>query len=422
MLLYLAIFLIAIEVCLKSLVRSLRSDFQWLITASHDTCKMPDPESAARFFQKGFDDELGWDRKPNTQKIEVVKTIGEYRPNAKQAGYKINACGARHNPSHEEWPIRISTYGDSFAFSRHVDDNESWQWHLSELTKSNVINFGVGNYGADQALLRFMRKHVHKPAPITILMVVPETISRVVNVWKHYSEYGNLLGFKGRYKVNSMGQLNWLPNPIQSLNDYSKIRERAEHIQSNDDCYQMKFKKDLLKQPYILSIARRPQRHLRLLSLLIKRKRELNKKSIRENVVNAPWSFILEQNRKFIKRLYGSTHHQELLRKIVLKFRDEAARRGTTPVFVMTPYLHDLYDYRRANAFYKPFTDGLKGELSTLDLTDSLSREKRLEELYVSNFFGAHLSPKGNQLVAEKIHNFLLQENLLHLEKASTNL
>ncbi len=41
----------------------------------------------------------------------------------------------------------------SFVFSRQVEDDETWQHFLSRLSHSNVLNFGVGNYGFDQALL-----------------------------------------------------------------------------------------------------------------------------------------------------------------------------------------------------------------------------------------------------------------------------
>lgn len=38
---------------------------------------------------------------------------------------------------------------------REVNDNETIQYFLSNLTNSFVSNYGVGNYGLDQAVLRF---------------------------------------------------------------------------------------------------------------------------------------------------------------------------------------------------------------------------------------------------------------------------
>ena len=67
------------------------------------------------------------------------------------------------------------------------------------MTQTNVLNFGVGNYGMDQAYLRLKREYDKNRTEIVILAVVPETIVRVLNVYKHYYEYGNTFGFKPRF-------------------------------------------------------------------------------------------------------------------------------------------------------------------------------------------------------------------------------
>ncbi len=418
---FLSIFVafVAFEILSEWMIKWLRSDFQWLITKDSDLFACPNKESAKRFFESSFDKELGWDRKPNTQKKEIVKTIGEYRPNAIETSYSINSQGARNNKGHEALPVLVSSYGDSFAFSRHVNDDETWQWFLSEKTRTNVLNFGVGNYGADQALLRFKRHHEESPAAITLFMVVPETISRVLNIWKHYSEYGNLLGFKGRYKLESSGTLDWINNPIHSIDDYDNIQSIASGIQKEDDCYKLRFKKDLLKRPYLLNILKRPNRHLRLLYLLFKRKRELKRANAKESVINAPWAFILQQNREFIKTLYASSRHRSLLKKILIAFKHAAIERGTKPVFIMAPYLHDLYDANDGRCAYQSFIEELSLELPVLDLTTHMVQLDNFEELYVSDFFGAHFSPKGNKIAAEKIYEFLTSSKYLDKLKVS---
>ncbi len=64
---------------------------------------------------------------------------------------------------------------------------------------NGVDNFGVGNYGFDQALLRLERELPSLECRVVIMGVVPETISRVQSYWKHYFEYGNTLAFKPRF-------------------------------------------------------------------------------------------------------------------------------------------------------------------------------------------------------------------------------
>jgi hypothetical protein len=134
--------IVLLEVGTYTLVHYLRKEFQWLITPS-DFSPVIDKKGLDKFIGHGYDAELGWVRKPNTEKEEAGKH-GVTR-------YHIDEKGRRSNPGHETWPKIISCYGDSFVFCRQVNDNETFEWYLSEMTKTDVLNFGVGNYGLDQA-------------------------------------------------------------------------------------------------------------------------------------------------------------------------------------------------------------------------------------------------------------------------------
>lgn len=149
---YFAVYIL-LEIASCLLINYLRKGFQWLIT-SHDEYPVLDPKGLRKFIEHGYDSELGWIRKPNTEKEE----IGKYG----KTQYHINHIGSRRNPGHEEQPKAIACYGDSFAFARQVNDNETFEWHLSEMTRTNVLNFAVGNYGLDQALLRLKREYPKK--------------------------------------------------------------------------------------------------------------------------------------------------------------------------------------------------------------------------------------------------------------------
>ena len=141
--------LIILEIIAFITVYRLRKSFQWLITSA-DEMPILDSEGLEKFFKHGYDQELGWERKPNTSH----KENGRYG----QTSYKINEIGSRYNPGNEELDSIISFYGDSFTFCRQVNDNETIQWYLSELTNFGVLNFGVGNYGVDQAFLKMKRE------------------------------------------------------------------------------------------------------------------------------------------------------------------------------------------------------------------------------------------------------------------------
>ena len=141
---------LVMEILSYFLIKSLKKSFQWLVTPEDEHPEFS-REGLKKFISHGYDPELGWVRKPNTEKDEIGK-FGITK-------YHIGKNGSRSNPGHERFPKKISFYGDSFIFGRQVNDSETCQWHLSEITKTNVLNFGVGNYGMDQAFLRLKREY-----------------------------------------------------------------------------------------------------------------------------------------------------------------------------------------------------------------------------------------------------------------------
>lgn len=401
----------ATEIIFAVLVHWLRRDFQWLITGQ-DESPVLDREGLKKFIAHGYDPELGWDRKPNTSKQEEVKTLGEDRSKIALSSYHINEDGARLNPGHENLPVMISTFGDSFAFSRHVNDDQTWQWHLSELTQTNVTNFGVGNYGLDQALLKMKREWTERSAKIVVMMVVPETISRILNIWKHYSEYGNTFGFKGRF-IEKAGKLTWLRNPVISEDDFARLHDLLPEIQKQDECYARKFRKDVLKFPYLLHILKNPFRHLPLIGSLIIRKIFKVLKLKNEAVVNKPWGRVLARNFALTKELYRDPSACSLLKALVIEFKRLAESKDAVPIFAFVPYLHDLYEFKKGPSYYASFINSIQEELLTLDFGKIFLDVPQPESLYVSSFYGAHFSDAGNRKAAEAVYQLCLQQQLL---------
>ena len=133
------------EVFIRNKILKANKIFQWMIVAKDERPNFS-KNGLQKFFQHGYDSELGWVRKPLTEHEEIGK-------NGKTI-WHIDKNGARNNPIIGFKEGKISCYGDSFTFARQVNDNETWNYYLSELTKTNIQNFGVGNYGIDQSLLR----------------------------------------------------------------------------------------------------------------------------------------------------------------------------------------------------------------------------------------------------------------------------
>ena len=138
--------------------------------------------------------------------------------------WTINEFGARTNPGFDFKISTISCYGDSFTFCRQVNDDETWEYHLSKLQNTNVKNFGVGNYGLDQTILRLKREYPKNKTKIVIVGVVPDTISRILSSWKHYYEYGNTFAFKPRFILKN-NILQVIKNPIDDETKFKKYEE-----------------------------------------------------------------------------------------------------------------------------------------------------------------------------------------------------
>ena len=199
------------------------------------------------FFSKSFDPTLGWVRKKNSTGIEK----GEQ----KQIFFKIDEIGSRTNSNSGKYVPTIACFGDSYAFCRQVDNDETWEYFLSEFLETGVINFGVGNYGLDQALIRYKNTDLPTSVNTVIMAVVPETICRIQSNWKHYLEFGNTFAFKPKFFLEN-GHLKLQENPMQNEIDFLNYREKLPFIQSNDRFYKEKFRKFQFRFPYTISFIR----------------------------------------------------------------------------------------------------------------------------------------------------------------------
>jgi len=73
-----------------------------------------------------------------------------------------NAAGMRDDREYEKAPppgtVRISAFGDSFTYGSDVKLGETWEKQLARSFPSfEILNYGVGAYGLDQAHLRYLK-------------------------------------------------------------------------------------------------------------------------------------------------------------------------------------------------------------------------------------------------------------------------
>ena len=246
-----------IELTIQKIVFSVREQFPWLITEKDEIPNLS-KDGLAKFIPHGFDSELGWVRKPLTSNQEKGKHS--------TTEWNVDKNSARKNPSFDNLNSLISCYGDSFTFSRQVNDDETWPHYLSKSLNSNVLNFGVGNYGVDQSLLRYECTTLPGTVRFVVICFVPETICRIQSYWKHYLEFGNTFAFKPRFIFDSEGRLTLLENVMRNAEDFAGYQGKLRMIREADGFYERKFRSHQFRFPYTLSLMRNPLKQCMIIS------------------------------------------------------------------------------------------------------------------------------------------------------------
>ncbi len=395
-LLGLVVILVVVEVGLFIIVGLQRRSFPWLIT-KRDESPIFDSRALQKFMDYSFDPHLGWVRRPNSSGIEN----GQNGP----VTFHIDSVGSRTNTFDKSPPV-IAAFGDSYAFCRQVEDNETWEAQLSQQEGFGVLNFGVGNYGVDQALLRYEGMTLPDTVRVVVMGFVPETICRVQSYWKHYLEFGNTFAFKPRFILDSEGRLILLENLVRSAEDFAGFQEKLPEIRQADGFYEKKFRSHQFRFPYTFSLMRNPLKQSMLISAVAVRGalRALGISSHR--IENFPFTLVMKNNLRDAYRLYSDSKSTNLLSAILLRFKEEAQRRGHTPLVVVMPQLLDLRLNKNKTAPYQGYFSDLALQLPVLDLTEKFINTG-FEKLYINDQYGGHLSADGNRLVAEEISTWL---------------
>jgi len=393
-----------IEISLYLWISFVRKNFQWLITSKDETPKLS-KEGLAKFIPHGYDPELGWIRKPNSFGTEKRKN-GTIK-------WTINSLSARINPEFDNLESKISCYGDSFTFCRQVNDDETWEHHLSKLQNMNVLNFGVGNYGIDQSLLRIKREFPKNRTKIVILAVVPDTITRIMSYWKHYYEYGNTFAFKPKF-VLSGNNLKLQKNIIDHESKFNSYHKHLPEIKKLDFFYAQKFKKEKLHFPYAITIFKNFKRNFSIIYWVTKIQ---FMKKFHHDISEIEWypmRIIMRINLKWRVKLYKNEGVVALLFAILNEFASYSKEQNFNPIFLFLPQKDDVLFIKKNYHFYEDFLQHLENidGLTFIDITKHFLKILNLDELYSDdNEYGGHLTNKGNQAVASIIHDALKHSN-----------
>ncbi len=122
----------------------------------------------------------------------------------------------------------VTLYGDSYTYGSEVSDAEAWGNVLAHRLDCRVGNFGVGGYGTDQSLLRFIGNSADT-APVSILGLFPVNMMRNVNQYRHLRTGDSPLGFKPRFVVEG-DSLRLIPKPNPTFAELPHLRDDLRRL------------------------------------------------------------------------------------------------------------------------------------------------------------------------------------------------
>lgn len=360
---------------------------------------------------KSFDLNLGWEPQENSLNKD---NTGTYTGLPSDNQYSIDAYGSRGLPYNFPRGF-VSTYGDSFCLCREVSDEETFQAFLSQKLQSYVSNYGVGNYGMDQALLRMERRYLKDPTKNIVLVLTPWTIERIVSVWKHYSEPGNVLAAKPRFILEN-NQLQYIPNFIRDKAEFLNLPQHKNFLHIYDGNYQA-FARALHQQSS--SALLHFIQNKSLMDFVLKRslydvaaaKKASTTAAKKTEFLKAAKIYVQETSRQktiYLDQLFKE--QSDLFLALIEKFSAFAKEHNARGHVLMLPSYDHVRFMQEGKDLYQSHLALAQEKCSTMGILDMYSIWKdldlqELDNLYVDTF--GHHSTQGNKAIAEALYRIL---------------
>jgi len=312
------------------------------------------------------------------------------RPNGKNDLCQANGQGIRANREYSKQPgpgiVRVATFGDSFTHGDDVSNESTWQVQLEPLlADAEVLNFGVGASGVDQAYLRYLRDGRQYAPQVVLIGVMSENLHRSINVWRPYyrSHYAFPLT-KPRFRLEDH-ELVLVPNPLTSLAACRQLRDDPGSLLAGIAEHDSLFADQYTASPldFLPSVR---------LGKMLDRERKLRSHPI-----------VLSSGG------YNPDHEAFLVLTSTLEaFAEAVQAENAKPLIVLLPD-NILPKGSTQAAAYAPLLEWLEEHgLDHVDMQAGFDRYQGSgdpQELHVGRF--GHYSPKANNMVARALRDEL---------------
>ena len=309
------------------------------------------------------------------------------RPGYRSAQVTIDAAGRRRapdRPSPAPDAVRLAAFGDSFTFGGDVADRDAFLEALARLDGAiEVENYGVPAYGLDQAFLRYRKERATADARIVILGYYSENICRDVSVFRPFYNPGTVFPLAKPRFVIAGDRLELLPNPLPTVESYRRLLADPPAVLAA-----------LGAHDAFSSAAPRAGRWdwsaaVRLAKLVATRRSPADR-----------------------DRCYGDPEAFALVSRLLTQFYETVLRDGAEPVILIFPTREELLARQRGSPRNAAPLLALLAERGyrVVDALEALVGEGDGTGL---EFLPAHLTPRGNALVAELLRRRLQDFGLL---------
>jgi len=314
------------------------------------------------------------------------------KPNGFWELYQANSKGLRGRREYPLVPpagtLRIVSFGDSFTEGVDVKIEDTWQEILMSTRRNlEVLNFGVGGYGLDQAFLRYQQDGIAYRAHIVLIGFLSEDIHRHVSVYRPFLYPGTGIPLaKPRYVIAD-DRLMLIPNPMRDLPQYRELLIAPQRILpqlGTDDYYfHTRYRKgsfDVLRSVRLFKLTR--------------------------------WLF--SQRSGIVRDGYDADGEAfKITAGIVDLFVRTVLQNRSVPVIVVFPDCADVVRHRRdGTRRYAPLLAHIRSRgYRYIDVLDEFGLSASAVPL--DDLCPNHYTPLGNRLVAQHVWRYLTENRLV---------
>jgi hypothetical protein len=318
---------------------------------------------------------------------------------------RINAQGIRSDREYSAFPeegkIRFSAFGDSFVFSQEVKNAETWEERLVGMLENvEVLNFGVGAYGLDQAYLRYGKSGKGIGSHLVFIGFNSNYYGRNITVYPPamYAFSGvRCLPFTKPRFIFEGDELVLLENPLSSPGDYERLLEDDRRvlsaIEDQDHYLQIMYRKGALD--FLPSVRLFKMFRYHLLSRYPENRLRLE-----------DWTYS------------ACSDSYRITCRLLIRFYHEVIRDGALPVILIFPQQKEIELYWAEGIKVHQALLGLLDERGFyhVDLLGAFEAYRGRDDLETCFEKGGHYSAEGNRLVAEYVKEYLVRKGLADVE------